>query len=221
MNKVSHLGCTLESNNSMKSDISLKRGKFIGKVHSLMQEFHFASKDVLMKLIDTYTTSFCGSPLWDPLSADCDRIYRSWNVTIRNIFGVDRTTHRYLIEPLSKSLHPKVMLLSRLDGFYKAQLKSPKMTVRFLIKIAENDKRTVLGRTLDFLCVKCGLKATEVDKLIPHMVKSKMDYMEIPKHEQWRIPMIEEVLRIREGSGYIPGFTSTEVDEILLNICCS
>ena len=74
-------------------------------------------------------------------SAYCDRIYRSWNVAIRNIYGVDRTTHRYLIEPLSKSLHPKVMLLSRLVGFYKAQLKSPKMTVRFLIKIAENDTR--------------------------------------------------------------------------------
>ena len=33
VNKVSHLGCTLESNNSMKTDIQQKRGKFIGKVH--------------------------------------------------------------------------------------------------------------------------------------------------------------------------------------------
>ena len=85
VNKVSHLGCTLESNNSMKADLALKRGKFVGKVHSLMQEFHFARKDVLMKLINTYTTSFYGSPLWDPLSTDCDRLYRCWNVTIRNL----------------------------------------------------------------------------------------------------------------------------------------
>ena len=64
--KVSHLGSVLESNNSMRADISLKRGKFVGKIHSLMQELHFASKDVLMKLVNTYTTSFYGSSLWDP-----------------------------------------------------------------------------------------------------------------------------------------------------------
>ena len=205
----------------MKTDISLKRGKFIGKVHSLMQEFHYASKDVMMKLVDTYTTSFYGSPLWDPLSADCDRIYRSWNVAIRNIYGVDRTTHRYLIEPLSKSLHPKIMLLSRLVGFYKAQLKSPKMTIQFLIKIAEKDHRTILGRTLDFIRVKCGLKANEIDKLTPLMVKRKMSYMKIPEQEQWRVPMIDELLSLRDGSGIIPGFYLSEVEAMLFNLCCS
>ena len=205
----------------MKTDISQKRGTFIGKVHSLMQEFHFARKDVLMKLVTTYTTSFYGSPLWDPLSADCDRIYKSWNVTIRNIFGVDRTTHRYLIEPLSKSIHPKVMLLSRLVGFYRAQLKSPKLTIQFLIRIAESDQRTILGRTLNFICVGCGLKPDEIHKLTPHMVKTRMSYMKIPENEKWRIPMIDEILNLRNESAVIPGFTLSELEAMLYNLCTS
>ena len=127
---VLHLGCILENDNSMKTDISLKRGKFIGKIHSITQEFHFAREEVLIKLLNTYTTSFYGSPLWDPLSNSCEKIYSSWNVTMRNVLNVDRTTHRYLIEPLSNTLHPKIMLISRMIGFYKSQLESPKFCIR-------------------------------------------------------------------------------------------
>ena len=44
--QVKHLGNTLQSDNSMKVDMSIKRGKFIGKVNSLLQEFHFADPAV-------------------------------------------------------------------------------------------------------------------------------------------------------------------------------
>ena len=65
-------------------DIALKRGKFIEKVNSLLQELHFSSPDVLMKLLTVYTTSFYGSPLWNIMSKDCDRLFKSWNVTVRH-----------------------------------------------------------------------------------------------------------------------------------------
>ena len=71
---VKHLGNKLESDNSMRQDIAMKKGNFIGKVNSLSQEFHFASPDVLLKVIDTYCTSFHGSGLWDLYSNACDRL---------------------------------------------------------------------------------------------------------------------------------------------------
>ena len=40
--QVKHLGILLQSDNSMSVDIAQKRGKYIGKVNSLFQEFHFA-----------------------------------------------------------------------------------------------------------------------------------------------------------------------------------
>ena len=61
--KINHLGCILEADNSMKADLAQKRGQFIGKVNSLLQEFHFISKETMFKLIDTYATSFYGSSI--------------------------------------------------------------------------------------------------------------------------------------------------------------
>ena len=94
----------------MRADIALKRGKFIGKVNSLLQEFHFTDSSVMMKLINIYASSFYGSCLWDLMSKDAEKVYTSWNVTVRNVFGLNRRTHRNLIEPLSNCLHLKGML---------------------------------------------------------------------------------------------------------------
>ena len=40
VNQVKHLGNLLQSDNSMATDIAQKRGKYIGKANSLLQEFH-------------------------------------------------------------------------------------------------------------------------------------------------------------------------------------
>ena len=152
VSKVKHLGNMLQCDNSMKIDLGQKRGKFIGKVLSLLQELSFVDSDVFVKLLNIYTTSFYGSSLWDIFSTDCERLYKSWNVTIRQVFGVDRCTHRYLIETISNSMHPKVMLSSRYVAFYRSISKSTKFPVRLLARFFKADKITVLGKTLETLC---------------------------------------------------------------------
>ena len=76
-------------------------------------------------------------------------------MTLRNVLKLDRRTHRYSLEPLSGHVHPKVMLASRLVGFYQAQLKSAKFRMRFLMRMAVNDKQTVLGRNLHMIAEEC------------------------------------------------------------------
>ena len=56
--KLNHLGNMIESDNSMKIDISMKRAKFIGKVNSLNQEFYFASPEVKSRLYEVYCCNF-------------------------------------------------------------------------------------------------------------------------------------------------------------------
>ena len=58
----------------MKRDVAVKRGKFIGKVNSLLQELHFADPTVIVKLLKAYCTSFYGSSLWDIYSPDVDTV---------------------------------------------------------------------------------------------------------------------------------------------------
>ena len=105
--QVKHLGNILQNDNSMKIDCTIKRGRYIGKVNSLLQEFHFVSPKVKMKLMTIFATSFYGSCLWDLQSSECDRIFKSWNVTVRNVFGVTPTSHKYLVEPLAGTPHAR------------------------------------------------------------------------------------------------------------------
>ena len=72
-----HLGNTIESDNSMKTDISIKRGRFVGKIHSLNQEFYFASPAVRCKLINLYCCTYYSSSIWNLYSRDCDKLYKS------------------------------------------------------------------------------------------------------------------------------------------------
>ena len=135
---VKHLGNLLQSDNSMTEDIQLKRGKFIGKVNSLLQEFHYVQPEVMTKIINLHATSFYGSGTWNIYSKHCNKLYKSWNVMVRNVFNLDRCTHRYLVEHISGCLHPKVMLASRYVTFYKALVSSTKLGVRYLARLNKN-----------------------------------------------------------------------------------
>ena len=126
---LKYLGSILQEDNSMELDINAKRMTFNGKIHSLFQEFYFLDTSVMMKLYDLYTQSFYGSNLWDLFSSKCDKIYRAYNVSVRQTFKVPRETHRYLIELISDSVHPKVFLSSRFVKFNNSLRNSKKYNV--------------------------------------------------------------------------------------------
>ena len=221
VDRVKHLGHTLQSDNSMKIDMAQKRGAFIGKVNSLLQEFHFVSPEVFMKLLNTYAASMYGSNTWDILSSDCERLYKSFNVTVRNVFSLDRCTHRYLVEPIAGCLHLKVMLASRYVTFFNSLVKSKKMPVRFLARMAQSDLRTVLGKTLSSLQTSCGLTPDQSSQLTANLVKKMLSYYATPDTEAWRVDMSMELLKLRKGELEVPGFSSAEHEEIFKHICVS
>ena len=201
----------------MRQDISMKRGKFIGKVTSLLQEFGNVDPEIKVKILNIYTTSFYGSNLWDIFSKDCERLYKSWNVAMRLIFEVSRCTHRYLIETMSQSLHPKTMLCSRYVGFYKSLIQSSKLSVRILVKLSEGDQRTVLGRTLFTLCRLSNVPTSNL--LTCQLVKKSIKYFDVPEAEDWRVDMVGELLKLRKETLSLPGFNLDEIQDILDFVC--
>ena len=220
VSQVKHLGHTLQADNSMKVDMAMKRGAFIGKVNSLLQEFHAVPSEVLIKILNIYATSLYGSNTWDLLSSECDRLYKSFNVAIRKVLDVDRCTHRYMIEPLSGSQHLKVMLESRYATFYKTLVTSKKTTIRFMSRLAASDKRTVMGRTLAWLADSCGLD--DINHLSASIVKKKSFYRMVPEEDVWRLDIGHELLMLRDGSHLdLPGFSHMEKKEMLEFVCIS
>ena len=213
--EVKHLGNLLECDNSMKRDITVKRAKFIGKLNSLSQEFHHVSPKVFMKILNIYSVSFHGSGLWDIMSSKCEGLYKAWNVAVRLAFQVPRNTHRYLIEEISGCLHPKVMLASRYVKFVEQLKSSNKMGIRVLANLAEQDQRTVMGRTMSVLAREC---MCEVGDLTPSNVKNTLKYFPVPEEETWRLGPIHE---LTADDLFVPGFTDEETSEILDTLCTS
>ena len=92
VDRVKHLGNILESDNSMRADCLAKRGKFIGKVNSLLQEFSFVESSVMVRILAIYVTAFYGSTLWNLYSSEVTKLFSSWNVTMRKVFELPWTT---------------------------------------------------------------------------------------------------------------------------------
>ena len=221
VSQVKHLGNTLQCDNTMRIDLAQKRGKLIGKLNSLSQEFHYVEPKVFVKILNIYASSFYGSSLWDLFSTECQRIFAAWNVAIRICFNVDRITHRYFIEELSSSYHPKVMLCSRYVSFHQSLLTCDKFPVRFLARIQQNDQRTVLGKTLLRIAKECGSGPMLQPNLSKTFVKKNMKYAAVPDSEKWRPSILSELLDARSGRSSMPGFSSAEVEDMIKFVCTS
>ena len=218
VNQVKHLGHTLQSDNSKNIDMSIKRGRFIAKVNALLEEFHYAAPDVVMKLLQTYACNIYGSNTWDLFSRECQKVYTNYNVAVRNMLKLPRTTHRYLLEPLTESPHLFTQLVSRYVTFVSSLLCSNAFEVRFLVRLCMNDQRTVLGRTMTRIALLCNARPDDISS---NMVKKSVKYAPIPEAEVWRIGVVQNMCSIRDRTIPDHGLTDTEAAEILDFACTS
>ena len=186
-----HLGHILHNDESPKHDLMVKRGQFIGKLHSFRQEFGNLDPLVYIQLVSTYISSFYGSNLWDLYGEDSDKLYKSWNIMIRIIFNLPRETHKYLIEPISYKPHLKVQLVKRFISFCNSLKASDKPHLKYLMNLQMTDYRSTFGRNVVNICKDGG-----VDK-ISEVQPQNIIYAPVPPDDSWRIPLIQELLEVR------------------------
>ena len=204
----------------MKFDIAYKRGIFIGRTNSLLQEFGNISSQIILKLLNTSAMSFYGSNLWDLFGKESERLYNCYNVAIRNIFRVNRCTHRFLIKPISNSIHLKTILASKFVSFHRSLISSNKFPVRFLARLVEKDLRTVHGRNLHEIASQCNLGySPDLSLLKPNLVKKNVEYKPIPEEDKWKVSICQELLSARDDVLELPGFTSDEDAELPDYLC--
>ena len=90
------------------------------------------------------------------------------------------------------------MLASRYVTFYKSLLNSSMFPVRFIARLKEQDRRSVLGKTLQNILKECVLPMGSLENLSANRVKKKLKYFRVPVTEEWRLPILGELLKIRE-----------------------
>ena len=214
--KVKHVGNILECDNSFTHDCQIKRGQFIGKIHSLNQEFYCATSNVKTTLYSIFTLSFYGSSLWNLFGPEVERIYKSYNVAIRIAFKVNRTTRTFLIEPMTETYHPHTLLCSRFVKFHETNLTCRKPSINMLAKLFENDLRTTYGNNLRKIAILCD---TDVKDLSPLSVKTNVRYKQLPEDEEWRIPILTEMMFARDNNIEIEGLSRRDINDVINYIC--
>ena len=215
--EIKHLGNTLQSNGSMSKDVSCKRAKFISKIHSLNQEFHYANTSTVLKLYDIYTCDFYGSNLWDLYSRDVQKLLNSWNIAIRILFDLPRETHRYFIEPISNVPHIKTVLCTRFVQFVTSLSNCHKLCIRLLVDLSKHDLRTVLCKNLESIAQDCNVQSRNLNKFC---VKQNMIYNHIPLDQEWKLPILHELLKVKEDNFVLNNFVDIEI-ATMINFLCS
>ena len=79
--------------------------------------------------------------------------------SIRKMFGLDRRSHRYLIEPISDMQHIKMALMQRFIGFTEKLLSSRKAVLRNAFNRFKMDCRCTTGANLRAIMLECDKNA--------------------------------------------------------------
>ena len=109
------------------------------------------------------------------------------------------------------------MLCSRYVKFLEAMKSCSKGSVRYLESLVHDDRRTLTGKTLTRMANDCDVERGSLDA----KTAKRMVFWKVPEEEQWRIPLLKELLDVRNGAGSIPGIEHEEVDMMINNICSS
>ena len=193
-----HLGHLLHDSEDWDHDLLLKRGTFIGGFHELQQELGLQDSSVMLRLVNTYITSFYGSSLWDLNSESSNKLWTAWNRMINTVFKLPFGTHRYILNKLSILPHLKTMLNKRFLKFQNSLQACDKPQVKHLQSIQEADFRSPYGRN----CLSITTDSTNAE------------YFPVPQEEAWRIPLVCDLLDC-----HISGFSEQELQEILRFAC--
>ena len=214
-----HLGITISNKiDGMKTDILTKRAEYINKNNDILQEFSFSHPYTKIQINSIYNSHFTGSCLWDLFRKEAIMVENTWNVSMRLMLDIPRETHRYLIEPLSRTTHIKTIFINRFLRFLEQIRKSSKCASKHLLDSILHDARSTTGSNLRNILLKSD-KARIVD-LIPEDAY-QIKYHQIIPDEKWRLPFIQNIIETKNNQMMIMNITDDELDDMLDVLCTS
>ena len=135
---------------------------------------------------------------------------------MRNMLKLHRQTHRYMIEPISDVRHIKFVFLKRFLRFTEMMEKSSKRPVRHLFETVKRDCRSTTGANLRRIL---NLVRRTSAKQITKKDLDGIPFSKLKPEDEWRIPIIKELLGVRCNEFAINEFERSEITEMLDNIC--
>ena len=85
-----------------------------------------------------------------------------------------------------------------------------------LAKLTFIDEKSVYKRNLSSIARDCN---TTIENLSPASVKSDMNYFSVPSHEEWRIPLLQNLLAVRSAEWHLDNYDRNEVALMINHVC--
>ena len=139
---------------------------------------------------------------------------KSYNVSIRRMFDIDRESHSYFIEQLTNSPHLRSVLIKRFLKFVD-KLKASEKT-RKMFHLIKHDVRSVTGSNLRNIMTLVGKDSIES---LNTFDADNITYADIEDENIWRVNLVQEITDIKFGEHYLDNFKRKELNIILRNIC--
>ena len=182
----------------LSADVKSKRARYIERNVEVSHEFPQAHPHLKCKLNNIYNSSFPGSVSYDLFPESARMLVNSWSVSIRQMWNLPFSAHKYLLEPLGGT-HAYTMLLVRFVKFLQTAQKSSKLAVQLMLQRVMNNYDTVTGR--NFLKIQSLVDSEENLLNMPiSKIKSKLKFCPISDNDQWKISLIKEITDLKQNS---------------------
>ena len=212
-----HLGVTLDDkNDGLKHDMMRKRAQYISKNNEIMQEFRFCHPLAQFHINQIYNSSFTGSPIWNLFCREAEMLEKTWNTSVRVMFGLPMNTHRFFIQPVSGKKHLKNILLGRFLSFLEQITKTSKKLPGHLLDMIKHDVRSTTGANLRNIMRLVGKdKIEDVEK----KDVEEVEYAEVKPEDTWKIDMVKEIVEVKNDELWLQNMTQDGIDYTLHFIC--
>ena len=140
----------------------------------------------------------------------------SFNQGVKICFNLPVSTHRNIIEPVTKSMHIRKTLIARLLGFVHQIKSSDKRIPKLLLSHIIHDVRSTTGKNLRTILLQT--RKNDVDELI------RTDFRDVSYHplsddDKWKGNCLNELIDIRDGKLLLEEFHDMEIDDLIADIC--
>ena len=133
------------------------------------------------------------------------------------MFDIPRTTHRYLVQPITEVPHIKTILIRRFLSFLHQLQNCPKQIVGNLLNLIKYDVNSTTGANLKQISILCGINTNDLNISDANLI----EYFPISDDEKWRIGILRDIIDARKSNSTIEGFTFEELDLIVDYVCTS
>ena len=183
---------------------------------SALNQFSFAHQKTKFKVNMIWNSHFSGHVLWDLFCREAEMVENTWNVSFRKMYCLPRNTRKFLVEPVSQSIHIKKVFIKHFLTFVDKIKSSKKVALKNVFRIVKNDCRSVTGSNLRNIMLL--VDKTKIEDLCEDDY-NKVSYHEIPQEELWRVDLINETVDALWGENTVEGFSRDELGYMLGYAC--